>query len=193
MQDSITADRLTNICASGASYAATGPDILDPTPPYKTSCNGPNYIDFLSNGFNQSVIKTKNYAVPGSSVSSDFANQIDGYMKNFTVGLFPGLSARNSLYHAEFGINDITSEGSHYATLEPAIFVKYTNLLETVRCLTGEIRRAEDFANYSSSCIKAVRGTISSLTSRPSTEAPTNYPKTVLQAGTPRLPPCSRI
>ena len=123
------------MCASGASYAATGPDILDPTPPYKTSCNGPNYIDYLSNGFNQSVIKTKNYAVGGSSVSPQFAGQVASYTEDSEAGLFPGLSATNSLYHAEFGINDITSEGSNYASLEPAIFVKYTNLLETVRLL----------------------------------------------------------
>ena len=134
----INADRLINVCASGASYAATGPDILDPTPPYKTSCNGPNYIDFLSNGFNQSVIKTKNYAIPGSSVSPQFANQVASYASDFKAGSFPGLTATNSLYHAEFGINDITGEGSNYAALEPAIFVKYTNLLETVRCLTGD-------------------------------------------------------
>lgn len=88
-------------------------------------------------------------------------------MEDFTAGLFPGLTATNSLYHTEFGINDITGEGSNYAALEPAIIVKYTNLLESVRRLTDEIGRAKEFANNSSSCIKAVPEIISSSTSRP--------------------------
>lgn len=90
------------------------------------------------------MIKTTNYAIPGSSVSPQFADQVDSYTEDSKAGKFAGLTAANSLYHAEFGINDITSEGSNYATLQPAEFVKYTNLLEKVRCLTDGLLRPEE-------------------------------------------------
>ena len=68
-------------------------------------------------------------------MSPQFADQVASYTEDSKAGVFPGLSATNSLYYAEFGINDITGEGSNYAAHEPAIFMKYTNLLEIVRFL----------------------------------------------------------
>lgn len=139
--------RGANHLYSGASYATTGPNILDPKPPFQgqTTCNGPNYIDFLSNGFNKSIIKTKEYAIPGSPVTwsvldpkdpsshgNSFEIQVNTYLGDFKNNLFPGWSAANTLYHTEFGINDINTAGSDYASLEAQIFEKYSSLFDTV-------------------------------------------------------------
>lgn len=94
------------------------------------------------------MINTKEYAVPGSPVSwsaldkdepttwtDNFVGQADSYIKDFKAGFFQGWSAANTLYHTEFGINDINVADAKYPSLEPAIFEQYKSTLETVSLL----------------------------------------------------------
>lgn len=102
-----------------------------------TSCNGPNYIDLLTNGWNDSVIHTQQQAVSGSPVAwsvigghegkytNDFVNQVDGYVAAFTEAEPPGWSAANSIYHADFGINDIYNSWQRSSKINPLIFHQY--------------------------------------------------------------------
>ena len=119
---------------------------MDPKPPYKTSCNGPNYIDLLTNGLNKSAILTKSYAIPGSPVSwsvldngnvpkdqtNSFVLQTQSFLAD-KKGKLSDLSAKSTLYHMEFGINDINTAGAKYTSFEASIFEKYQAQFDTVR------------------------------------------------------------
>ena len=105
---------------SGASYTTAGSttDILNPTPPYKTSSAGPNYIDLLVNTQTNSLITPKSYAIFGSPVSwevynnpqtNDFTRQVDTFLHDLKKGdvLPKDIKPDETLYSLYFGINDI--------------------------------------------------------------------------------------
>ena len=140
---------------SGASYASAGntTSILHPTTPWQTSCNGPNYISHLVTSYNKSVITPKSYAIPGSPVSwyvlngdktpdpktqgNSFVFQVETYVDDIKKGdvLPSDMSGANTLFHMEFGINDINQAGSNYSRFEGEIFEEYRKNIETVPSL----------------------------------------------------------
>ena len=69
--------------------------------------------------------------VPKAHTNS-FLFQIASYLADVKKGDLSGLSAKNALYHIEFGINDINIADMKYATLESTIFGKYQDCIETV-------------------------------------------------------------
>ncbi len=64
--------------------------------------------------------------------TNSFVFQVDTYVADVKKGLFPNLSAKDSLYHMEFGINDINTAGAKYSSLESSIFDKYQSTFERV-------------------------------------------------------------
>ena len=105
-----------------------------------TSCNGPNYIDRLVNGYNDSVIDPHLFAFAGAGVDfsvfndtnkNDFVHQVDSFLGS---NLPAGSTANNTLYSTQFGINDIY-EKSHYTNyqhLNPLIFKSYEATMDKV-------------------------------------------------------------
>ena len=131
---------LTDNHHSGDSYSSS--DVLiNPQSPYHTSCNGPNWVDDLTDGFNASVLTTKDYAIPGSAVdfeiipngkvdnsTDDFVHQLANYKKDFAK------APADSVFAVFFGINDINFSDNQWDAPETStVMNKYSDLLEEVR------------------------------------------------------------
>ena len=85
-------------------------------PPYHTFSNGPNWLEFLTDKYNQSVIETYNLAISGSVVNStifhseptsDLVHQIRArFVPNYATRDTAGWTSSNSLFTIFIGIND---------------------------------------------------------------------------------------
>ena len=142
---------------SGDSYTTTGfnvtmaqpsPDMPFGNPAYPgyTSSNGPNYIDYMTTTYNESLIETYNLAYGGATVDSDlvapyepqvlsFQQQVnDEFIPYYVNETNADWTSANSLFVAFFGIND--AGNSYYnsatpnATLNGEIFTVYSGLVE---------------------------------------------------------------
>jgi len=138
----------------GDSYTTTGfnvtltqPTAANPlgNPPYPgyTAANGPNWVDFLTTKYNESLIETYNMAYGGATVDSTLVAQylptVLDFVQQVNTEFFPyyveennaNWNAGDSLFASFFGINDVgNSYGSKNATLNAAIFEVYTGLLD---------------------------------------------------------------
>ena len=120
-------------------------------PPYpgSTSCNGPNFIDFLTNTYNESFIQTYNLGYGGATISDSivksgfgptvqsFQDQVEEeflltYVNNSEV-LW---DASNSLFIIFFGINDVTNSfalsASHNDSVNYELVKAYERLVNEV-------------------------------------------------------------
>ncbi|PSK53167.1 RNA polymerase II-associated protein 1 [Elsinoe australis] len=139
----------------GDSYTQTGfnPNLTQPTPdnpfgnpayPGYTSSNGPNWIDFLTTTWNQSLLQTVNLAYGGATVDSalvkpyqdtvlSFKDQVEKeYLPYYAdkPAAVPWTS-EDSLFGFFFGINDVgNSWWLQNATLYPTIFEVYSGLVD---------------------------------------------------------------
>ncbi|KAI9719064.1 MAG: hypothetical protein M1812_003694 [Candelaria pacifica] len=140
----------------GDSYTTTGFDpkgVLpssgnpfgNPLYPGLTSSIGPNWVDFLTTTYNQSLIQTYNFAYGGATVDralvpgfgpsiKSLKDQIqEEFLPTFTIGMPASAPWRadNSLFALLIGINDVNLNPNRMnITLNAAIFRVYRNLIE---------------------------------------------------------------
>ncbi|MCJ1360586.1 MAG: hypothetical protein MMC33_010594 [Icmadophila ericetorum] len=138
----------------GDSYTTTGFNITmaqpsssvplgNPAYPGYTSSNGPNYVDYLTTQYNQSLVETYNLAYGGATVDSDLVAQylptVLDFRQQVNTEFFPYYvdkpaakwTSSNSLFSAFFGINDVgNSYSAQNATLNTAIFKVYASLID---------------------------------------------------------------
>ncbi len=112
------------------------------------SPSGPNWVDFLTTTYNQSLIQTYNFAYGGATVDRTLVPVFGPYTKSlkeqiqeeflptFTIGM-PASSpwrANNSLFALQIGVNDVNLNPNQMnTTLNAAIFRVYRGLVEQVR------------------------------------------------------------
>lgn len=140
---------------SGDSYTTTGfqPDMAQPSPefplgnpayPGATSSNGPNYIDFLTTTYNQTLVETYNLAYGGATVDSDivpcYLPTVPDYRQQVNTEFMPyyvdenaansDWTPQNSLFITFFGINDVTnSYSAQNTTINGDILTVYSGLV----------------------------------------------------------------
>ena len=153
---------------SGDSYTTTVFDIHgeqpnpsnplgNPSYPGTTSCNGPNWVDFLTTTYNESYIQTYNMAFGGAVVDSSLVGEIfpsvvrnlrqqvaDEFISIYGNKTIAPWTSSNSLFAIFIGINDVGSAyGRQNATLNGDIFVVYSGLVDQVR-LPNRLTRMTD-------------------------------------------------
>lgn len=117
----------------------------NPTYPGYTSANGPNWVDFLTTTYNQSLLQTVNLAYGGATIDSalvaqylptvlDVNQQINNeYLPTYTPSpsFFPWQST-NTLFSIFIGINDIGNSytQANATALVPLIFAEYASLVD---------------------------------------------------------------
>jgi hypothetical protein len=178
------------LLCSGNSYTSTvfdprgiQPDLANPigNPPFpgSTSCNGPNYIGFLTAKYNQSFVQTYNLAVGGATLDADIVKPFLPILDiRGQIGLewFPVYSnkslvpwtASNSLFSIFVGINDITNSYQlQDKTILAALLAEFSALLDQVRELGADSYLAADItssftrpARETFSCSTALRLTV---------------------------------
>ncbi|KAI9881537.1 MAG: hypothetical protein M1830_000100 [Pleopsidium flavum] len=151
----ITSISSSHCMQSGDSYTSTVFDIHgqqpNPSnplgnPPYpgSTSCNGPNWVDFLTTTYNQSYIQTYNMAFGGAVVDSSLVGEIfpmvvqdlqqqvaDEFIPIYSNKTIAPWTSSNSLFAIFIGVNDIgNAYGRHNTTLNGDIFVVYSRLVD---------------------------------------------------------------
>lgn len=139
---------------TGFDYTSTPPSVGNPlgnpTYPGWTSANGPNWVDFLTVNYNDSLLLTYNLAYGGATVDSDLVAPYDpsvlslkdqindefvpGYTGSSpTAPSAPAWKGQDSLFVIWIGINDVgNSWWTDYATLYATIFEEYTGLVDTL-------------------------------------------------------------
>ncbi|KAL8734434.1 MAG: hypothetical protein Q9181_003214 [Wetmoreana brouardii] len=111
------------------------------TPPYHTSTNGPNWIEYLTFKYNESQINTYNLAISGSTVNdtalgsnstADLVHQIsDRFVPNYVRKNTIGWTSSNSLFTLFFGINDVNrSWNKRDLKINDEVFSSYLRLLD---------------------------------------------------------------
>jgi phospholipase/lecithinase/hemolysin len=146
------------IKVSGDSYTSTGfnytgiqPSDGNPlgNPPYHgwTSANGPNWVDFLTVQYNDSLLYTYNLAVGGATIDSalvaPYLPTVYSLAEQIQNWFFPGYasgpsapvwSSSDTLFGVWIGINDVGNswwKGLDASTaLNKAIFAVYRGLME---------------------------------------------------------------
>ncbi|KAF2733422.1 hypothetical protein EJ04DRAFT_495218 [Polyplosphaeria fusca] len=139
---------------TGFNITGTQPSPSNPmgNPPYPgwTSSNGPNWVDFLTFTYNESLIQTYNLAYGGATVDSalvapykptvlSMKNQIeDQFLPTYGAhSASTPWTSKNSLFAFWIGINDVgNSWWLKNSTLIDAIFAEYSSLLDQLY-LTG--------------------------------------------------------
>lgn len=143
------------IC-SGDSYTTTyfdpnkgpQPSISNPTgnPPYgtKTSCNGPNWIEFLTYDYNNSIIRTYNLASGGATMNESvikpafpLTRSMRSQIEDVFVPRYGGderLQGHNTLFTFWIGINDIalTQMLPNLKALPATLLHSYRSMVQTV-------------------------------------------------------------
>ena len=142
----------------GDSYTTTGFDINKAQPselnplgnpgyPGTTSCNGPNWVDFLTTTYNKTFLKTVNFASGGATVDSvlvkpfrpfirSLKDQISGeYLPHYSSHP-PSFewTANDTLFACFFGINDVKnaySDSTASRVLKDDI-AKYADLMDVL-------------------------------------------------------------
>ncbi|KAI9699747.1 MAG: hypothetical protein M1836_002782 [Candelina mexicana] len=109
------------------------------------SSNGPNWVDFLTTTYNQSLIQTYNFAYGGATVdralvpvfgpfTKSLKEQIQQeFLPTFTIGMPASAPWRadNSLFALLIGINDVNlNPNGMNTTLNAEIFKVYRGLIE---------------------------------------------------------------
>lgn len=141
---------------SGDSYSTTGfnvtlaqPNATDalgnPTYPGYTATNGPNWVDYLTVKYNQSLIETVNLAYGGATVDSalvtpylptvlSLKEQIQAeFLPLYAADQVLPWKSSDTLFGIFIGINDV---GNSYASLNSSvdlnglIFAEYASLVE---------------------------------------------------------------
>lgn len=145
---------------SGDSYTSTLFDIHGPqpnpenplgNPPYpgSTSCNGPNYVDFLTTTYNRSYIETYNFGFGGATIDpllapSPYGEVVQSFKQQVQYEFLPTYgdkaavpwSSADSLFTIFFGINDvIRTQAQQNDNLNYDIIKSYEALIHQVRSL----------------------------------------------------------
>lgn len=133
-----------------ATYPLGNPFSNSSTPPYHTFTNGPNWIEYLTFKYNESLVDTYNLTVSGSTVNNtvlgvsstaDLVHQIsDRFVPSYVRKNTAGWTSSNSLFALFFGINDVNrSWNKRNPKINDAVFSSYLNLLNSVSsCLKSE-------------------------------------------------------
>ena len=144
--------------ASGDSYTSTGFNISDTQPdeinplgnpafPGLTSSNGPNYVDFLTETYNQSFIETYNFGFGGATIDNNiimpaYGLEVKSFVDQVSQEFQPRYVGSNTapwtpddtLFTVFFGINDAlqsylnaNNDSAQYAAIE-----SYENIVNQV-------------------------------------------------------------
>ena len=121
----------------------------NPGYPGATSSDGPNYIDYLTETYNHSLIETYDFGYGGATIDpsivpnpygslvQSFQQQVQQeFLPNYASGgIVPWLSV-NSLFTIFFGINDVnfSYQQQQTTTLNDRILQSYTKYVGQVRC-----------------------------------------------------------
>ncbi|KAI4141396.1 MAG: hypothetical protein L6R39_005356 [Caloplaca ligustica] len=123
------------------TYPLGNPFTNSSTPPYHTFTNGPNWIEYLTFKYNESLVDTYNLAVSGSTVDNnilnvstadDLVHQIsDRFTPHYFNKTAVGWTSSNSLFSLFFGINDVNrSWDKRDPKITDAIFARYRKMLD---------------------------------------------------------------
>ncbi|KAL8987471.1 MAG: hypothetical protein Q9177_003320 [Variospora cf. flavescens] len=113
------------------------------TPPFHTFTNGPNWMQYLTSKFNESQIKTYNFAMTGSTVNNtifdipdknDLVHQIsDRFAPKYANKEMVGWTSSNALFSLFFGINDVNrSWDKQDGKINDAVVSNYLTLLDSL-------------------------------------------------------------
>lgn len=142
----------------GDSYTTTGfkanreqPSEVNPlgNPDYPgdTSSNGPNWINFLTTTYNQTFLKTVNFAYGGATVDGDLIRQFVPMIHSFKTQVYedylPNYSPppstfdwepENTLFASFFGINDVNNawQDSTASWVLAQDIAEYADLIDVV-------------------------------------------------------------
>jgi len=148
---------------SGDSYSTTGfngttglePSMSNPlgNPSYPgyTSSNGPNWVDYLTTVFNESLLETYNFAYGGATLDSDLVQPYlpsvrsvkqqvqDEFLPTYGSSPFTPWMSNNTLFAFFVGINDV---GNSYcqpneSDIQTRIFQEYARLVDSVYAAGG--------------------------------------------------------
>jgi len=75
----------------------------------------------------------------GASAKSGFSQQVKAFTKETKEAAFQKVDSAQSLFHAEFGINDINTAGDNYTKEKASIFTAYHDSIDKVRCHLGTL------------------------------------------------------
>ncbi|CAO1602009.1 hypothetical protein XANCAGTX0491_005645 [Xanthoria calcicola] len=123
------------------TYPLGNPFTNSSTPPYHTFTNGPNWIQYLTTKYNQSLIHTYNMALSGAVINTtaigqnqpiDLIHQIsDRFVPNYVKQNLAGWNASNSLFVLFFGNNEVDRTWKQQdARINLAVFESYLGQLE---------------------------------------------------------------
>ncbi|KAL8718509.1 MAG: hypothetical protein Q9225_004358 [Loekoesia sp. 1 TL-2023] len=126
-----------------ATYPLGNPFSNSSTSPYHTFTNGPNWIEYLTFKYNESLVDTYNLAVSGSTVNNtvlglsstaDLVHQVsDRFVPSYVRKNTAGWTSSNSLFALFFGINDVNrSWNKKNPKINDAVFSSYLNLLNSL-------------------------------------------------------------
>ncbi|KAF8843670.1 carbohydrate esterase family 16 protein [Paxillus ammoniavirescens] len=137
----------------GDSYTTDGYNVsagIDSPDPGYTSSNGPNWVEFLTNTYNQTALKTFNLAYGGATIDAalvppylptvlsivDQVSQFDEYLAPKPAGAT--WDSTNSLFAVWIGINDVgnsvgwtnITQNEFYGVLMDRLFSQVENLYQ---------------------------------------------------------------
>lgn len=144
--------------AFGDSYSTTGFNLSltqpnasnplgNPVYPGYTATNGPNWVDFLTTTYNQTLLETVNLAYGGATVDSALIapyeptvlSLSDQVLKEFSPVYaespsFFDWQAGNTLFATWIGINDVGNAYSeaNSSVIYPLVFAEYASLMDTL-------------------------------------------------------------
>ena len=122
----------------------------NPSYPGSTSCDGPNYVDFLTLTYNHSFIQTYNFGYGGATIQDSivdsgfgptvqsFQDQVDHeFLHTYVNNTNVPWTASNSLFTIFFGINDVTNSfapfASHNDSVNYELVKAYESIVDQVR------------------------------------------------------------
>lgn len=140
----------------GDSYTQTGFNITNgsplpspsnplgnPTYPGWTSTNGPNWVDYITTTYNQSLLQTYNFAYGGATIDAELVapyreevyslgDQIEGLFVPHTDHSI--WNARNSLFLIYIGVNDVGSTywSGDFDAFHPILLDEYFRLVDVL-------------------------------------------------------------
>ncbi|KAL9137736.1 MAG: hypothetical protein Q9175_001045 [Cornicularia normoerica] len=134
----------TSFNISGEQPSPSNP-LGNPSYPGSTSCDGPNYIDFLTATYNESYIQAYNLGNGGATIADSivmsgfgptvqsFQDQVEHeFLHTYVNNSKVPWTASNSLFTIFFGINDVTNSFAPFASHNDSANYKLVKAYESL-------------------------------------------------------------
>ncbi|CAF9906955.1 hypothetical protein IMSHALPRED_005402 [Imshaugia aleurites] len=134
----------TSFNISGEQPSPSSP-LGNPSYPGSTSCDGPNYIDFLTTTYNESYIQAYNLGYGGATIDDSivtsgfgatvqsFQDQVEHeFLHTYVNNTQVPWNASNSLFTVFFGVNDVTNSFAPFASHNDSVNYELVKAYESL-------------------------------------------------------------